>query len=112
MTVLIKRGKDVVSMFLSQQQWRKEGLFCLMSPMTGTIWRGNLYDGTTLSLAASDDTGWGDLSGKRYLMATRYVASLNAAAVIGIRIRSETGLLAILALNLSYLIVGVLVLLY
>lgn len=74
MTVLIKE-KDVVSMFLSQQQWRKEGLFCLISD-DGTILAGNNYDGTTFSLA-SDDTGWETYQGKRYLMATRYVASLN-----------------------------------
>ena len=43
MTVLIKE-KDVVSMFLSQQQWRREGLFCLISD-DGTILAGNNYDG-------------------------------------------------------------------
>ena len=55
MTVLVKE-KDIVSMFLSQQQWREEGLFCLISD-DGTILAGNNYDGTTLSLT-SDDTGW------------------------------------------------------
>lgn len=106
MTVLIKE-KDVVSMFLSQQQWRKEGLFCLISD-DGTILAGNNYDGTTLSLA-SDDTGWETYQGKRYLMATRYVASLNATAVIGMPPSLyEAGLLAVQRAICLYLIVGVL----
>lgn len=106
MTVLIKE-KDVVSMFLSQQQWRKEGLFCLISD-DGTILAGNNYDGTTLSLA-SDDTGWETYQGKRYLMATRYVASLNATAVIGMPPSLyESGLLAVQRAICLYLIVGVL----
>ena len=106
MTVLIKE-KDVVSMFLSQQQWRKEGLFCLISD-DGTILAGNNYDGTTLSLT-SDDTGWETYQGKRYLMATRYVASLNATAVIGMPPSLyEAGLLAVQRAICLYLIVGVL----
>lgn len=106
MTVLIKE-KDVVSMFLSQQQWRKEGLFCLISD-DGTILAGNNYDGTTLSLA-SDDTGWETYQGQRYLMATRYVASLNATAVIGMPPSLyESGLLAVQRAIWLYLIVGVL----
>lgn len=106
MTVLIKE-KDVVSMFLSQQQWREEGLFCLISD-DGTILAGNNYDGTTLSLT-SDDTGWETYQGKRYLMATRYVASLNATAVIGMPPSLyEAGLLAVQRAICLYLIVGVL----
>lgn len=106
MTVLIKE-KDVVSMFLSQQQWREEGLFCLISD-DGTVLAGNNYDGTTLSLT-SDDTGWETYQGKRYLMATRYVASLNATAVIGMPPSLyEAGLLAVQRAICLYLIVGVL----
>lgn len=105
MTVLIKE-KDVVSMFLSQQ-WREEGLFCLISD-DGTILAGNNYDGTTLSLT-SDDTGWETYQGKRYLMATRYVASLKATAVIGMPPSLyEAGLLAVQRAICLYLIVGVL----
>lgn len=85
MTVLIKE-KDVVSMFLSQQQWRREGLFCLISD-DGTILAGNNYDGTSLPLTR-DDTDWEIYQGQRYLMVARYVASLNATAVIECRRRS------------------------
>lgn len=81
--------------------------FCLISD-DGTILAGNNYDGTTLSLT-SDDTGWETYQGKRYLMATRYVASLNATAVIGMPPSLyEAGLLAVQRAICLYLIVGVL----
>ncbi len=67
--------------FFRSEQWREEGLFCLISD-DGTILAGNNYDGTTLSLTVMIRVGR-PIRGKRYLMATRYVASLNATAVIG-----------------------------
>lgn len=68
----------------------------------------NQIDGMTLSLT-SDDTGWETYQGQRYLMVTRYVASLNATAVIGMPPSLyEAGLLAVQRAICLYLIVGVL----
>ena len=106
MTVLVKE-KDIVSMFLSQQQWQEEGLFCLVTD-DGTVLAGHNYDGSALPVQGND-TDWGTYQGQRYLMISRSIPSLNASAIIGMSpALYETGLRAVQRAIWLYLLLGIL----
>lgn len=104
MTVLIKE-KDIVAMFLPQQQWQQEALFCLIAD-DGTLIAGHNYDGTELPVQGNQ-TGWGSYQGQRYLLVSRYLTALNASVIVGMSpALYEAGLLAVQRAMWLYLIVG------
>lgn len=106
MTVLIKE-KDIISMFLPRQQWREEGLFCLITD-DGEVLAGSNYDGTALKIQGND-TDWGSYQGERYFLVSRYIPALKASAIIGMPPSLyEAGLLAVQRAMALYLVLGVL----